>query len=76
VGEVTAEMSGMIRDPKVASLIDAAWRSETLPKDDLEISPELLPDPEQDDDHKECTVDLEKRWNENNIQQILRYERK
>lgn len=67
--------SGLVRDPKLASLIDEKWMKSILPYDDLEIPSDLLPDEEQDEDQKECATDLEKRWTETNIEQILRFER-
>ena len=68
-------MSGLFRDPKLSSLIDAAWQKATLPFDDLEIPLDLLPDEEQDEDQKECADDLEQRWTETNLEAILRLER-
>ena len=67
--------SGLVRDPKLASLIDEKWKNSRLPFDDLEIPCDLLPDEEQDEDQKECAADLEKRWTETNIDQILFFDR-
>ena len=57
-------ISGHLRNPKLCALIDDKWRQAKLPFDDLEIALDLLPDPEQDEDQKECAADLEKRWTE------------
>ena len=65
-------MSELVCDPKLKDLIDDKWMTSKLPFDDLEISCDLLPDSEQDEDQKECSADLEKKWNETNIEQILR----
>nr|CAB3221502.1 anaphase-promoting complex subunit 13-like [Phallusia mammillata] len=53
-------------------ILDEDWVSDKLPLEDIDVPLEELPDIEQDNGNtKETMKELEKKWNDDNLQSLL-----